>query len=144
MGGNSASRFQVDEGFEYLEKLKKLLQNSEEKFFGKGADELEAMRSQLESFDALKNVVASRRKPDPQLCKQPAKSAEIGQTGRRDEEENARRKPLKFDGVIDDDEVLVGLFAELDEDKNGTIGMTELLRLVGYIIISGARALCDY
>ena len=114
--------------------MKKLLQISTENFFDKGADELEAMRAQLESFDALKNVVAWRRKQDPQLCKQPAKSAETGQTGRRDEEENTRRKPLKFDGVIDDDEVLVGLFAELDEDKNGTIGMTELLRLVGDII----------
>ena len=104
---------------------------------------MEAMRAQLESFDALKNVVASRRKPDPQLGKQPVKSAVTGQTGRRDEEED-KRKPLKFDGLIDDDEVLVRLFEELDEKKSGTIKMTALLRSMGDGMIFSAQELCRY
>ena len=143
VSGNSCSRFQVDERLEYLENLKKLLQNSKENNVDKGADELEAMRAQLESFDALKNVVASRRKPDPQLGKQPVKSAVTGQTGRRDEEED-KRKPLKFDYLSDDDEVLLRLFAELDQDKSGTIESTELLRSVGDGMIFSARESCRY
>ena len=143
VSGNSCSRFQVDESFEYLEKLKKLLQNAKENNVDKGADDLEAMRAQLESFDALKNVVASRRKPDPQLGKQPVKSAVTGQTGRRDEEKD-KRKPLKFDGLIDDDEVLVRLFEELDEKKSGTIKMTALLRSMGDGMIFSAQELCHY
>ena len=123
--------------------MKKLLQNAKENNVDKGADDLEAMRAQLESFDALKNVVASRRKPDPQLGKQPVKSAVTGQTGRRDEEED-KRKPLKFDGLVDDDEVLIRLFEELDENKSGTIEMTELLRSVGDGTIFSARELCRY
>ena len=123
--------------------MKKLLQNAKENNVDKGADDLEAMRAQLESFDTLKNVVASRRKPDPQLGKQPVKSAVTGQTGRRDEEKD-KRKPLKFDGLIDDDEVLVRLFEELDENKSGTIEMTELLRSMGDGTIFSARELCRY
>ena len=104
---------------------------------------MEAIKAQLESLDALKNVMASRRKPDPHLGKQPVKSAETGQSARRDEED-AKRKPVQFDSVIDDDEVLVNLFAELDEDKNGTIEMTELFRSVGDGMISSPREWHSY
>ena len=122
--------------------MTKLLQNSNENF-DKGPEKLEAMRTQ-QSLDALKNVVASRRKPDLQLGKQPVKVAETGRTGHRDEEQDATRKLLKFDGAIDDDEVLVRLFAELDEDESGAVEMTALLRSVGDGMIFSARELCSY
>ena len=123
--------------------MNKLLQNSNENF-DKGTEKLEAMRAQLESLDVLKNVVASRRKPDLQLGKQPVKVAETERTGHRDEEQDAKRKLLKFDGAIDDDDMLARLFAELDEDESGTVEMTALLRSVGDGMIFSARELCSY
>ena len=95
-----------------------------------GSGEFEVVTKQLESLGALAAVVAARWKPDPQLRKQTVKTAETGQAV--EEDEGTRNKFLKYDGAMDDDEVLLSLFKQLDQDESLTIEIAELLRSVGH------------
>ena len=95
-----------------------------------GSGEFEVVTKQLESLGALAAVVAARWKPDPQLRKQTVKTAETGQAV--EEDEGTRNKFLKYDGAMDDDEVLLSLFKQLDQDESLTIEIAELLRWVGH------------
>ena len=128
--GNLSTPCQVDGGLGYLQKITELLKNSKENIGG--SEEFEVVTKQLESLGALAAVVAARWKPDPQLRKQTVKTAETGQAGCMEEDEGTRNNFLKYDGAMDDDEVLLSFFKQLDQDESFTIEMSELLRSVGH------------
>lgn len=120
--GKVAAAAEGDSNWAYLQHMIDTLAKSKEH---ENADSayLEAVSRQLEVFDRLRAVVAARLQPDPSLAGLPA----AGEAGKRREEGVQR---LKFDARVDDDEVLLRLFEELDADGNGTIEMEELLRLL--------------
>ena len=87
-----------------------------------GGTEGEAAKKQLEALHSIARVLASRLMTD---------SALEGRSGPglddEDGAEGAGRTRVKFDGELDDDEVLLLLFQQLDTDKSGTIEVSELL-----------------
>ena len=83
-----------------------------------GGPEGEAAKKQLEALHSVASVMASRLVED----------SEGLPTSGLDEEDGAEgQRRLRFDGALDDDEVLLLLFQELDKNKNGTIEVSELL-----------------
>jgi hypothetical protein len=78
------------------------------------AEYRDELSQQLKVFRVLKEVIAIRQESDSQLGSSPAP-----EEGRLD---------LKFDTRVDDDEVLLHLFKELDVDGNGTIQIETLIR----------------
>ena len=108
----------------YLRDLMGVLERSKE---GAGADaaSLEAVSKQLEVLRSLEAVLAARLRPDPRIGA-PAEAGPGDQAGvavRRDDR-------LRFDARVDDDEVLLRLFEELDEERSGCIRLEGLLRLM--------------
>ena len=78
------------------------------------AKELEAVSKQLETLERLREVSAMRLSEDSSLrC-----TAPVG---------GESKQRIKFDERVDDDEVLLRLFQEIDVGGNGKIERSELL-----------------
>ena len=77
-----------------------------------GGSEGDAAKKQIEALDSVATVIAYRLE-----CP----------LGLDEEDRTEGQSLLRFDGALDDDEVLLLLFQELDKDRNGTIEVSELL-----------------
>ncbi len=96
-------------GGEYLKKIVKLLEQSS------AAPEIRT--EQAEIFWRLRAVLEIRCLKDDSLCASHMEAVDS---------EGASRRGV-FDASMDDDEVLLRLFREVDDDGNGTLSIKELL-----------------
>ena len=101
-------------GKDYLQTLIKALEErkSDDEVH---ASQIGAITKQIEQLRGLAAVQAMRLRPD------------CGLNGLEGPRAEGSPKRLSFDQQLDEDEVLVQLFWELDADKNGTISVSELL-----------------
>ena len=99
---------------EYLSKLVGLMERSREQEES-SAEHLELTAHQVKAFHQLEAVMAARLRPDEGLKTSPAADGEH------------QSVTVLFDGRVDDDEVLLQLFHEIDLDGSGLISLEELL-----------------
>jgi hypothetical protein len=92
---------------EYLQRVLELLKQRRESEYADSKD-LETAKKQEETFKKMGVVWTARLKPDDAL-------------------RTRGEKTVHFDARVDDDEVLLRLFGELDGDKSGSISLSELL-----------------
>ncbi len=100
----------------YLELLVKQLEQGMETA---DASRAEALSNQVAVFRRLQAAMAARLSADLTLIECVGKGGE--------EEGKEGRRGVGFDASVDDDEVLLRLFREVDRDGNGTISVEELL-----------------
>jgi hypothetical protein len=105
-------------GGEYLALIIKLLEQGRESSAA-DACRAEVLSKQAEVLRRLNAAMAARLSADLTLSECVEKGAE--------EEGGEGQRGVGFDSSVDDDEVLLRLFRELDRDGNGTISMEELL-----------------
>jgi hypothetical protein len=106
----------VDLDFGYLNTIVRTLDELKKSMDADGR-EIEAVSKQQETFQRLKNATAIRLDHDRYLINP--------LPGKGDDKEKISR--VNFDQTVDDDEVLLRLFQEIDSDQNGEIDLDELL-----------------
>ncbi len=105
-------------GGKYLDLIVMLLEQGRESSTA-DASRAKVLFKQAEVLRRLKAAMAARLSADLTLCECVGKGAEeYGAEGRRE---------VLFDASVDDDEVLLRLFCEVDGDGSGTISMEKLL-----------------
>ena len=79
---------------------------------------IESVSKQQETFQRLKLTIVARLAKDSSLCSPLSGS----------EDSTAARSSVFFDEHVDDDEVILRLFREIDMDQNGAIEKEDLLK----------------